>query len=216
MDDQQTPEKSADEQGEWIAGYIERANAMVAAWQRLPPVVDDDFPARKFEFDQDARAFFEHWMGREAKRRFDAVPGLAFATLKRANLLRCALFKDAHGRLSHPGGVSDWTVDQWLKAVLGELGEFANLSKKVDRGDFTLEDSRADLAKELADVTIYLDLLASRMGIDLGREVLAKFNEVSERQGISLTIKDTYLPDPFYRVPVHQIPAKYKEEGGDV
>lgn len=35
-------------------------------------------------------------------------------------------------------------------------------------------------ADELADVIIYADLIAARLGIDLGDAVRRKFNEVSE------------------------------------
>ena len=74
-----------------------------------------------------------------------------FRNLRLANLKRCKLFKNAKGELAHPNGVEDWTVDQWYKATSGELGEFANLHKKVDRGDFTLEEAKECLAEELAD-----------------------------------------------------------------
>ena len=39
------------------------------------------------------------------------------------------------------------------------------------------------LAKELADVIIYADLLAHAANIDLGQAVVDKFNEVSVRRG---------------------------------
>jgi NTP pyrophosphatase (non-canonical NTP hydrolase) len=38
------------------------------------------------------------------------------------------------------------------------------------------------LADELADVFLYLDLLASKCGIDLPAAIVRKFNVVSERQ----------------------------------
>ena len=49
--------------------------------------------------------------------------------------------------------------------------------------DLTLDEARPDVAKELADVVTYLDLLAFRCGVDLGRATMDKFNEVSERVG---------------------------------
>ena len=72
-------------------------------------------------------------------------------------------------------------LSQWSNAVCGELGELANLIKKIERGDFTLEEARPHLADELADVATYLDLLANRAGVDLGEAVRSKFNRVSER-----------------------------------
>lgn len=111
---------------------------------------------------------------------------LTLRALRAANLDRLPQFKDAKGRLSHPRKEGrpdgfDWPLSQWSNAVLGELGEAANLIKKIERGDFSLEEGRKKLADELADVQTYLDLLAHRAGVDLGHATIAKFNEVSER-----------------------------------
>ena len=110
--------------------------------------------------------------------------GLKFNTLRGANMRLSAEFKDRHGRLAHsePDG-SDWSVSEWLEAVVGELGEFANLHKKVRRGDFTMDEAKQGLADELADVVIYLDILAFRLGVNLGEAVMSKFNRVSVRVG---------------------------------
>jgi len=59
----------------------------------------------------------------------------------------------------------NWTVSHWVVALLGEFGEAANIYKKVFRGDFTLEEARPELAKELADVQCYLLLTAHYAGI---------------------------------------------------
>ena len=111
---------------------------------------------------------------------------LSFDTLRLANVARLPHFKDSHGRPAHlkPDG-SDWSLGEWACAVLGELGEAANIIKKINRGDLTLDmpsDKRA-LADELADTLIYLDILAFRAGIDLGQAVVAKWNRTSERVG---------------------------------
>ena len=109
---------------------------------------------------------------------------LTFEQLREANVARLAHFKNRHGALAHahPTG-SDWTPAQWLQAVVGELGEYANLRKKVERGDYTLEEALPSLADELADVVIYLDLLAYQMNIDLGQAVHDKWNRKSEQIG---------------------------------
>lgn len=109
--------------------------------------------------------------------------GLTFNTLREANLRRVPEFRDKHGNLCHVDGLTGWMLSQWSNAVCGELGEAANLIKKIERGDYTLDEAREDLGRELADVVTYLDLLAARAGIDLGRATTAKFNEVSERVG---------------------------------
>src|SRR5271166_1018825 len=97
---------------------------------------------------------------------------LTFKQLRMANVARLPQFKNRHGATAHssPDG-SDWSESQWLKAVLGELGEYANWSKKHDRGDITFEEFLAEARKELADVVTYLDILAFRLGIDLGDAV---------------------------------------------
>jgi NTP pyrophosphatase (non-canonical NTP hydrolase) len=125
---------------------------------------------------------------------------LTFATLRTANRLRLPQFKNAKGLPAHsePDG-SDWPLDAWSNAALGELGEAANLIKKLRRGDFTLDEAIVDkdgnpttprqlLASELADVVTYVDILALQIGVSLGDEVAQKFNEVSQRVGADIKI----------------------------
>lgn len=108
--------------------------------------------------------------------------GLTFKNLRDANRNRLPLFRNKKGGPAHSEiDGSDWELSTWCNAVLGELGELASLIKKVERGDFTLEEARDDLGKECADVVTYLDILAMRIGVDLGRVTMAKFNEVSKR-----------------------------------
>ena len=62
-----------------------------------------------------------------------------------------------------------WTTDEWLCATLGELGEAANVHKKVLRhrdgvsnaGDPTLAELMGMFRDEVADTLIYVDLLSS-------------------------------------------------------
>jgi NTP pyrophosphatase (non-canonical NTP hydrolase) len=75
-----------------------------------------------------------------------------------------------------------------MTAVAGEVGELANIIKKVRRGDFTLDEARNGIAGELADVQAYLDILAYRCGVDLGDATMAKWNDVSRRVGSPLRI----------------------------
>lgn len=124
--------------------------------------------------------------------------GLSFNTLREANKVRLPEFRNKKGELSHPNGVEDWALSEWANAVTGELGEAANIIKKITRGDLTLDEARTDLAKELADVQTYLDLLALRAGIDLGKATIDKFNEVSERVSSSVRLRhdDWYRKQP--------------------
>lgn len=115
--------------------------------------------------------------------------GLTFNTLRRGNLKRLPMFKSKDGQPLHAvSDGSDWTPAQWFQALIGELGEYANLRKKVERGDFALEEARPKLAEELADAVIYLDLLAAQLGIDLGKATIEKWNAKSEQLGMPIYI----------------------------
>ena len=125
--------------------------------------------------------------------------GLTFNVLRGANKARLPQFKNKHGEIAHsqPDG-SDWSPAQWLQAVIGELGEYANLRKKYERGDLTEAEFAEAAAKELADVQTYLDILAFRCldtpgnphpkGINLGQATMDKFNEVSRRVNSTVRI----------------------------
>lgn len=116
---------------------------------------------------------------------------LTFDALRAANTARLPLFKNALGGPAHSSADgSDWSLADWTTAVTGELGEFANIVKKVRRGDMTLEQARSSMAKELADVATYLDITAMQLGIDLGQAVIDKFNEVSLRVGAPVHISN--------------------------
>lgn len=133
---------------------------------------------------------------------------ISFRTLRTANTMRLPLFKNCHGAPAHSkSDGSDWSPAQWLQAVVGELGEFANIRKKFERGDLSFEQYQAAAEKELADVQTYLDLLALRCldtsagphpsGVDLGAATARKFNEVSNRVGCNVQIVaelDTVAP----------------------
>src|SRR5690606_3307447 len=84
---------------------------------------------------------------------------LTFDALRQANTMRLPQFKNGKGEPAHsqPDG-SDWCLAQWCNAVLGELGEAANIIKKVERGDLSLDEARQSLADEYADVACYLDI----------------------------------------------------------
>lgn len=116
---------------------------------------------------------------------------LSFETLRAANIARLPQFKNKHGEPAHsePDG-SDWSPAQWLQAVTGELGEYANLRKKFERGDIDQDEFDREARKELADVQVYLDILAFQLKIDLGEAVTEKYNEVSERIKCGIRIHD--------------------------
>jgi len=128
---------------------------------------------------------------------------LTFDVLRTANLARLPLFKNAKGEPAHsqPDG-SDWSKPEWCNAVLGELGELANLLKKVQRGDMTMDEARPAIADELADVQTYLDILAFQCGVDLGAATVSKFNRVSDRVncGVHIVYRAGWDLEQLYRV----------------
>lgn len=116
---------------------------------------------------------------------------LTFGRLRWANTARLPLFRNRAGEIAHAkADGSDWSPNDWMVAVVGEVGEAANLLKKMKRGDFDTKDAldaaRAELEKELADIVIYLDLLAFQLGVELDSAVVQKFNEVSRRVGCAV------------------------------
>ncbi len=119
------------------------------------------------------------------------MKSLSFETLRAANLQRLPLFKNSKGERAHASeDGSDWTRADWLEATAGELGEYANVSKKFRRGDINEVEFKELARKELADVVTYVDLLAYRLGINLGDAVREKFNAVSNRVGVAIYISD--------------------------
>lgn len=110
-----------------------------------------------------------------------------------ANRRRCA---DKNG-FNHP--IGNWTLSDWFTAILGELGEAANLAKKLNRirdgvrgndKGVTKGELKSKLADELADTFIYLDLLAQSQGVDLADAVRDKFNRTSRKIGYPYIIGD--------------------------
>lgn len=125
---------------------------------------------------------------------------LSFDKLRKANVERCnSAFEN----------INNWSATDWACAMAGETGEAmeelvvavlaltlagkagkpCDSVKKLRRLD--VSDSAIDspekrdelklkIAKELADMICYADLLAARLDIDLGGAVIQKFNEVSD------------------------------------
>ena len=114
---------------------------------------------------------------------------LTFKTLREANTKRLPQFKNAKGSSAHNAADgSDWSPAQWLQALVGEVGEYANLRKKFERGDISEQQFKTEAGKEIADIQIYLDILAFQLGIDLSEAITNKFNEVSRRVSSSIFI----------------------------
>lgn len=116
------------------------------------------------------------------------MKNLTFAEVTEVNVTRCNRW--------HHGGINNWSPERWYTATSGELGEVGNALKKLFRVEDEIAninepgreiDSRAaavaKIGEEIADTFLYLNLLATRLGIDLPTEVVKKFNATSERYG---------------------------------
>jgi len=87
--------------------------------------------------------------------------------------------------------LESWSISDWFTAVVGELGEAANIAKKLNRvrdgipgnGDISPDQLLMNLADELADTFIYLDLLSQAAGVDLEKAVARKFAVTSKKIG---------------------------------
>lgn len=95
--------------------------------------------------------------------------------LRDQNTLRCVRF-----------GHSYWSEMKWGCAIAGEAGELCNKLKKYERqmpGDPSRMELFKGISDEMADVIIYIDLLADSLGISLERAIQRKFNATSEKHG---------------------------------
>lgn len=89
---------------------------------------------------------------------------------------------------NHP--LDSWSLSDWMTALVGEVGEAANLVKKLNRvrdgipGNTVGEgELRAALVDEIADIAVYLDLFAQVCGVDLETVRDVKFAKTSAKIG---------------------------------
>ena len=81
----------------------------------------------------------------------------------------------------------------WTTALAGEVGELCNMIKKmqrVERGgidggsSYTAKDITPEMLKEeIGGIAIYLDLLASLLGLSLEEAIVHTFNSKSAKYG---------------------------------
>src|SRR5215467_4785023 len=72
-------------------------------------------------------------------------------------------------------------LEHLLVCLLGEIGECANITKKIVRGDYRYDEARPLLASELADSFIYLMKICNQADIDLESEFLQRLDYNRER-----------------------------------
>lgn len=101
--------------------------------------------------------------------------------------LRQVNYQRAIGPFKHDHGLEDWSPAEWSNAMAGEAGEACNMTKKLLR-DGPENVDMEELGNEIADVVIYADLLATRMGFRLEDLVRRKFNKVSRKKGFEVEL----------------------------
>ena len=70
-------------------------------------------------------------------------------------------------------------LEHLVVCLLGELGEFSNLLKKVVRGDYELKEVKPLLDEELVDVFIFLIKIANQFDVDLENGYLNKLEKIN-------------------------------------
>ena len=107
-----------------------------------------------------------------------------FDSFSYINRVRCESPKGFNHRLD------SWSTSDWFTAILGELGEAANVAKKLNRvrdgirgNKETEQQLKAKLRQELGDTFVYLDLLAQSLGFQIGDAAMEVFNSKSKELG---------------------------------
>ncbi len=72
-------------------------------------------------------------------------------------------------------------LEYLVLSLAGEVGETANIVKKIVRGDFGLEEKMDSLKEEIADIFIYLLKLSYQMDIDLEDIYFIKMKKNKEK-----------------------------------
>lgn len=165
---------------------FDAGRAFVSALRRCldTPVVDDDYPQMRYHYESALRTLLEAVRantGREVPDlyRDGSITLAMFASINRSRALRW-----------HQNNLESWSLSDWFTALAGEVGELANVVKKLNRVRDGLQQKAVDestlqqaLADEIGDVFAYLDLFAQRAGLVLETCAREKFNRISEREG---------------------------------
>jgi len=109
---------------------------------------------------------------------------IRFSQFSEANRKRCESPQGFNHQLS------SWSTSDWMAAVIGELGEAANVVKKLNRvrdgvpgNKETPDQLREKLRREIADAFVYLDLLAQSLGFNIADAAVDVFNAKSKEIG---------------------------------
>lgn len=115
--------------------------------------------------------------------------GMKFETFSQANRARC----ESPEGFKHP--LHGWSLSDWMTATMGELGEAANVAKKLNRvrdgvpGNKNTEAELRDmLRREIGDIFVYLDLMAQAAGFTVEEAAREVFNAKSKEIGYPVAL----------------------------
>ncbi len=157
--------------------------ALTERWAELRQVavVDDDYPTYRQRYERALTAFID---ALKANGRPIVMP-MTFGQFSEANRARCESPRGFNHQLD------GWSTSDWFLAMFGELGEAANIAKKLNRvrdgipgnGPITQNELSAKLRRELADAFVYLDLTAQSLGFNIADAAVEVFNAKSAEIG---------------------------------
>lgn len=114
---------------------------------------------------------------------------MTFGEFSQANRARC----ESPQGFAHPLG--GWSTSDWMTALVGEVGEAANVVKKLNRyrdgvpgNKLSEPELRDQLRKELGDVFVYLDLMAQALGFTIADAAVEVFNAKSADIGCPIKL----------------------------
>jgi NTP pyrophosphatase (non-canonical NTP hydrolase) len=169
-----------------IAAQAAEFDALIQVWKALkalPPIVDDNYEEYRVRYEGAVHAFIRRLIdnGRIA---------LTFSEFAQANKARCV----SHIGFNHE--LKAWSASDWMTALCGEVGEAANVVKKMNRvrdgmGHRNKEAPghlQAMLKAELGDVGCYLDLVCQALGTTMEECIREAFNNKSKEIGCPIIV----------------------------
>jgi NTP pyrophosphatase (non-canonical NTP hydrolase) len=115
---------------------------------------------------------------------------MTFGEFSQANKARC----ESPQGFNHP--LHEWSMSDWMTALVGEVGEAANVVKKLNRcrdgvpgNKLTADELRDQLRKELGDVFVYLDLMAQSLGFNIADAAAEVFDAKSADIGYPVKLR---------------------------
>lgn len=120
------------------------------------------------------------------------LSSISFADLNRASVERVPHFRK---------GQPPSSLEFAMMELAGECGEACNSAKKLSRkqqGFVGGTDDEEALVDEVADVVICCDLIAQKVGFDLGAAVARKFNRTSRKYDLPVFMVFDHLGDPVW------------------